>query len=132
MMLKAINIMMGFGKAISASIGADITKERLKILAIPSDVAPKSVGNMLGWESCTAAKLVVMQKRQNPSSIGEFASVRKRMMIKPKSACKTEKAMRVVLGFKTVIKYAVRKMAGTSVDIIISAFISNSPGMCFN
>ena len=132
MMLRAISIMIGFGKAISASIGAEITKDRLKILAIPSDVAPKSVGNMLGWESYTAAKLVVMQNRANRSSIGAFASVRKRMMIIPKSACKTEKAMRVFLGFKTVIKYAVRRMAGTSVDIMISAFTSNSPGMCFN
>ena len=104
MMLNATNITMGVGNAISASIGADMTKERLKTLAMPSEVAPKSVGNMLGWESQTAAKLELMQKRQKPTKIGAFASVRKRMILNPASACNTEKVMSVFLGFKTVIK----------------------------
>ena len=103
-MLKAISIMMGVGKAISASIGADMTKERLKILAMPRDVAPKSVGNILGWASHTAAKLELMQKRQKPTKNGELDSVRNKMIFKPAIACRTEKVMRVFLGFNIVIK----------------------------
>ena len=132
MMLNAINIMMGVGKAISAIIGADMTNNRLKTLTMPSDVAPKSVGNMLGWESHTAAKLELIQKRQKATKIGAFASVRKRIILIPASASNTAKVMSVFLAFIFVIKYAVRKMAGTSVDIMISALTSNSPGMCFN
>ena len=135
MMLKAINIMIGVGNAISASIGANMTKHRLNIKAMPSDVAPKSVGNMLGCESLTAAKLALIEKRQKPTRVGvshpEFASVMNKMILKPERAYRTEKVMRVFLGFQIVIRYAVRKMAGTSVDIMISALTSNSPGKCF-
>lgn len=70
MMLRAVKITIGKGKSISAISGAMMTKPRLKMFAMPSDVTAKSVGNILGWQSQTAVKSPIVPTRAQETSKG--------------------------------------------------------------
>ena len=107
MTLKTVKITIGVGNATSANIGAVMTKARLKMFAIPIEVAPKSVGNILGWAIQTAAKLELMQNRQKATKKGinqpALSFVIKMIRHKPEMACRTEKVIRVIFGDQTWI-----------------------------
>ena len=107
MTLKTVKITMGVGNATSANIGAVMTNARLKMFAMPIEVAPKSVGNILGWAIHTAAKLELMQNRQKATRKGISQSALslliKKIRLKPEMACSTEKVIRIIFGLQTWI-----------------------------